>query len=110
MPKKKVSEKEVQEAVCEYLTIRNVFFWRNNTGAFCDNRGGFYRFGAVGSPDIIAIVGGYFVGIECKSPTGKQSEKQIEFQKKVERAGGQYILVRSVEDVAKFFDQFSRLS
>lgn len=34
--------------------------------------------------------------LEFKTPTGRQSDEQKEFQHQVERAGGKYVIVRSV--------------
>ena len=62
---------------------------------------GFMRFGAVGSPDIIAVINGQYVGIECKMPKGKQSPGQKEFEKNLIQAGGKYLLIRSIEDLIK---------
>ena len=59
----------------------------------------FMRFGAVGSPDIICVVKGQYVGIEVKAPKGKQNPNQIQFQQDLERAGGRYILAYSLDDV-----------
>jgi hypothetical protein len=59
----------------------------------------FMKFGAVGSPDIICVIKGQYVGIEVKSPNGKQTDNQKDFQNRLEMAGGRYILARSLEDV-----------
>jgi len=45
------------------------------------------------------VIDGQYVGIEVKGPKGKQSAHQKEFQKKLEAAGGKYILAYSLEDV-----------
>ena len=52
-----------------------------------------------GVPDLILIDKGRFIGLEIKSSTGRQSEGQKAFQEKLTKAGGQDILVRSLEDV-----------
>jgi len=53
-----------------------------------------------GQPDIIAILpGGIFCGVEVKTPKGKQSPDQILFQKRLERAGGVYIVARNIADI-----------
>jgi hypothetical protein len=39
------------------------------------------------------------VGIEVKAPKGKQSEHQRELQKKLEAAGGKYILAYSLDEL-----------
>lgn len=42
------------------------------------------------------------VWIECKSPTGKQSAAQKEFQTEVEAEGHTYLLVRDVSEAVKW--------
>lgn len=95
---KKSDEKAVQKSIIEYLTLKRYFFYRNNTGAFKTEWGGFVKFGAKGSPDIIAVIKGLFVGIECKDKQ-TQSEDQKQFQKSLEDAGGIYILAHSIDDI-----------
>lgn len=57
-------------------------------------------FGYPGAGDITGILpDGRRLEIECKSPTGKQSEKQRKFQEKIEQNGGVYLLVRSERDL-----------
>jgi len=91
----KILEKDIQNACMDFLNAYKIFFWRNNTGAFKTEVGGFYRFGYPGSPDIIAIHKGKFIAIECKTKTGKQTVRQKEFEEKTTKAGGIYLLVRS---------------
>ncbi len=95
----KILEKEVQKGILDYLIMKKVFHYRNNTGVSFTREGGMYRYGAIGSPDIICVINGQYVGIECKSSFGKQSDGQIEFQKKLEKEGGKYILAYSIDDV-----------
>jgi hypothetical protein len=92
-------EKDIQSAICDYLTARRHFFWRNNTGAFKTERGGFIRFGAVGSPDIILVHTGRPYFLEVKRPKTKQSPDQVSFQKEAKKAGALYAVVRSIDDV-----------
>jgi len=96
------SEKDVLDACMQLLEVKGVFHYRNNTGALKDRNDRLVRFGAVGSPDIVAIIDGKYVGIECKSTKGKQSENQMLFQYAVERAGGVYVLVHSVDELLSF--------
>lgn len=59
-------------------------------------------FGYPGSSDILGILsGGRFLAVECKSATGVQSDKQKEFQARIEANGGLYLLVRSVADLER---------
>ena len=94
-----MKESELQKSILQYLTLKRVFHYRNNSGAFKRDDGHFYRFGALGSPDIVCVIGGQYVGIEVKRPGGKQSEHQKEFQRNLETAGGKYLLAYSLSDV-----------
>lgn len=103
-PKKRL-EKDIQLEVCKYLDGRGYFFWRQNTGGVF-NRGsnGFMRiprYAKTGVPDIILVRNGCFIGLEVKREKTYQSDNQKEFQLGVEHAGGEYYVVRSVEDVQK---------
>lgn len=95
MPK----EKDIQNAIIEYLTYNRYFFYRNNTGAAKMANGRFVSFGVKGAPDIVCCIKGKFVGIEVKRTGGKQSVEQKLFQQALERSGGIYILAYSVDDV-----------
>ena len=95
----KERESHIQKAIVEYLEYRDIFHYRNNSGAFKREDGHFYRFGAKGSPDIVCVIDGKFVGIEVKRYGGKQSDYQKDFQSNLEAAGGRYLLAYSVEDV-----------
>ncbi len=92
-------ESAIQAQILQYLTLKGIFHYRNNSGGFKDANNHFYRFGALGSPDIICVVKGQFVGIEVKASGGKQSDHQISFQKRLEAAGGRYLLIYSLEDL-----------
>lgn len=99
-------EKYVQQSVIQYLQLKRIFHWRNNTGGVVStykDRTYFHRYGAIGSPDIFVIKNGKIFGIECKADNGKQSENQVVWQKDFEQAGGIYLLVKSVDDVIKIW-------
>ena len=99
MKKSNIKEADIQRHILMWLDYVKIFHYRNNSGAFKREDGHFYRFGAVGSPDIICVIGGKYIGIEVKAAKGKQSENQKTFQKELEKAGGKYILARKLEDV-----------
>lgn len=105
-----MKESELQRQILDYLALKRIFHYRNNSGGFKDAAGHFYRFGALGSPDIICVIDGQYVGIEVKAPKGKQSDHQKEFQRKLEEAGGKYILAYSLDDVMNGFSDFLPLS
>lgn len=73
--------------------------WINNSGVLRDKTDRPVRFGLPGSSDIIAIIQGRFVGIEAKVGKDLQRRNQENFAAAVRRAGGIYILARSVDDV-----------
>lgn len=91
-------EKQIQNAIEHYLTLKKHFFWKNNSGALPTKSGGFIRFGAVGSPDICLVKDGFFIGLEVKTKTGKQSDGQKDFEKRLKEAGGEYYIVKSIDD------------
>lgn len=123
-----MSEAQLQADVLRYLASRGLFVWRNNTGSVSGIVASIERalikalpycarvitlilapfkrgidFGLPGSADVLVILppDGRFLAIECKSPSGVQSEKQRRYQAAVERSGGLYILARSVDDVRR---------
>lgn len=99
-----MKENDIQRQILDYLTIKRVFHYRNNSGGMTkiyNGRKMFMRFGEVGSPDIVCVINGQYVGIEVKKPGGKQSDNQKMFQEKLEQAGGKYILAYSLDDIIK---------
>jgi hypothetical protein len=98
-PTRRMKESHVQRQILDYLALKRIFHYRNNSGGFKDKAGHFYRFGALGSPDIICVIDGQFVGIEVKAPKGRQSDHQKEFQHNLEAAAGVYVLAYSLDDV-----------
>ena len=93
------SEHDIQSLILIYVTsLSETFAFRMNTGK-ARMGGRFVTFGIPGQPDIFAIIQGRFVGIEVKTETGRQSKDQKNWQRNCERAGGIYILARSVDDV-----------
>jgi hypothetical protein len=93
-----MSEKSIQNAILVAVTkLPGSFFWRANSGV-APIEGRMVRFNLPGCPDILGTYRGRFVGIEVKTPTGRQSEAQRRFQAAVLRGGGVYVLARSVDD------------
>lgn len=103
MARKRNVGSELVKAVETYLQLtqkrKDFCFWRNNTGAFKTAAGGFYRFGAVGSPDFIVVKDGYFIGLEVKAGSGRLSEAQRAFKEMIKTHGGEYHEIRSIEDL-----------
>jgi len=98
-------EKEIQKQILQYLALSGVFHYRNNTGGFRDYRNHFYQFGTLGSPDIVCVIKGKYIGIEVKCKKNKQSDHQKAFQESLEKAGGEYFLCYSLDDAREVIDK-----
>jgi hypothetical protein len=99
-----MKESDVQRQILDYLALKRIFHYRQNSGAFAipetaSRARRFFRAGTLGAPDIICVIRGQYVGIEVKAPKGKMSEHQKAFQQALEAAGGRYVLAYSLEDV-----------
>lgn len=97
----KILEKEIQLAICDYLSLRKHFFWRQNTTPiFADGKfRSMPKYSLTGVPDIILIKDGKFWGLEVKREKAKMSEAQMHFMKNCTLKGGEYHVVTSVDDV-----------
>ena len=108
MPKQRIPqprEKDTQAAIIQWLEIKHIFHYRQNTGAFQTAQGNFYRFGHPGACDIIVVANGRYIGIEVKAPRGQLSKTQEHFRDNLILAGGHYIVARQLEDVIDYFLQ-----
>lgn len=98
-----MKETDIQLAICDYLALKKYFFWRQNNIGTYDAKSGYHRpmpkYSKNGVPDIIVIKDGFFIGLEVKTPKGRLSENQKIFQKECKSAGGEYYIVRSIDDV-----------
>jgi hypothetical protein len=96
--KPSLSEHNVQTQILDWLNLKKIFCYRQNTGGMVKGRH-FVRFAVKGSPDIIAVIEGQYVGIEVKRPGEKQSPEQGAFETALVMAGGRYVLAHSLDDV-----------
>lgn len=97
-------EKDIVNAILQYLQLKKIFAWRNNSGMIFgkDEKGRTYahRMGPKGSPDIIGIMSdGRFLGIEVKVPGNKPTDEQSEFLEEIQKRGGIAFVAYSVDDV-----------
>lgn len=120
------SEKAVQtDILLDMSGWEDTFVWRNNTGMAWQGEqlkvrtgstitvepgmvilrnGRPVKFGLEGSADIIGVSRGVPIAAEVKKQvTGRQSTQQGLFQQAWEKAGGHYMLVRSIEDAQRQF-------
>lgn len=78
----------------------DVRLWRNNSG-FLDGAITKIRVGlATGSSDLIGILApsGRFIALEIKTPKGRETEEQKQWQAIIRRFGGFACVVRSVQE------------
>jgi hypothetical protein len=124
MTKLKITESDIIRAVNDYLQIqrnkKKLMFIRNNSGAIPivdgKNKRRYIRFGDKGSPDFLVWLPynnemecGFIpmckwmrgLALEAKSDIGKQSIDQIEWQADFEKLGGEYYIIRSIEELIK---------
>lgn len=96
------SEHDLQNGILDYLHLKKIYCWRNNSGAFKkDNY--FIRFGKKGSADILGILpDGRFLAIECKAKGKYPTPEQEEFLQAIKQNNGVAILARSLDDVLRF--------
>lgn len=101
-------EGQMVKACLALLKLRGVMAWRNNSGALkAGNR--FVRFGAVGSADILGILGGgRFLAVECKAGRNKPTAAQAAFLGAVAKAGGLAVVVRDVRELQAALDAAAR--
>lgn len=83
-------EKDIVKAIMKYLkTVPRCFAWKEHGEMY----------GTAGIPDIIACVDGRFYGFEVKTETGKPTGLQEATIRKILKAGGVAVIVRSVDEV-----------
>lgn len=96
-----MTETELCKQVKDFLEIKGLPIYRNNTGAVKTGKR-FVRFGTVGSPDFIGHdFAGRYVGIECKVGSNKQSQGQVEFERVCNKYNAIYILCYNLDDLEK---------
>jgi len=100
-----MQEKIIQKAILQYLAyIKDLYFFRAGSGAIKTEKGGYFKSGKKGCPDIICCYKGKFIGLEVKNEKGKISEYQKQAERDISKAGGEYYIVRSVDDVIKIIN------
>ncbi len=108
--KPKILERDVQKGIIDFLAFRHIFHYRNNTGAAviqpANGPRRFLRAGALGSPDIVVIIGGKYIGIEVKRPGGVLRESQIAFRNAVNDAGGLYWVFDSIDSAVDHIQNY----
>ena len=90
----------LQKAILDLLAhIPKSYFFRASSGLIRTEIGNYFRTGKKGCPDICGVLNGKFVGIEVKVGKGKLSPFQKQAQEDIKKAGGIYVVARSLDDV-----------
>jgi len=89
MKSHRLTETDIRRQIQEYLRMTGWFVYYNLAGL-----GSF-----PGLSDLVAIKNGRTVHIEVKTPRGRQSERQKQFQQRLEESGGEYLIAKSLDDV-----------
>lgn len=107
----KILEKDIVREICEGLTSRNFFFWRNNNiPVFGRSNDGVKRFRKMskftpkGLPDIMIIHKGLTYGIEVKIANKNLSKEQEIIKGKFLENHAVYSRVNSWEEVANLLE------
>jgi len=104
-----MKESGIVSAINHYLqyqeNLNKLVFIRNNSGAFINPRGNFFKMGRPGSPDIfIFLKGGKCLHLEVKNEKGRQNVRQINYEMKIANLGHRYCVVRSVDEVERLIN------
>lgn len=101
----KIREADVIRAVSAYVKRCRLCLWRQNTGSMSREYNGktsYVKFGLKGAADFTGILpDGRRIEVECKRPGGRQSPDQRAFQLMIERNGGVYLLVESLDEFVR---------
>jgi hypothetical protein len=105
-----MTEGQLQDAIRLVLGANpDGVWWRNNVGV-AEFKGSLVRYGlANGSADLVGIYKGRFVALEVKVPTGRQTPEQVRWGQLVERKGGIYRVLRSVDDAHALLAELAAL-
>ena len=85
-----MKESDIVKSIIRYLkSLTDCFCWKEHGGMY----------GPAGIPDIICCYKGRFYGFEVKTEDGKPTELQKAMIRKIQKAGGTALVVRSVDEV-----------
>lgn len=89
----------MQDVLVAITALPDAMFYRQNSGLFFTPTGRRVRAAVTGAADIIGCYRGRAVAIETKRANGgAQRKSQEKYQAAWEKAGGVYIVARSVAD------------
>ena len=85
-----MQENAIVKGILAYLrSLNDCFCWKEHGGMY----------GTAGLPDIICCYKGRFIAFEVKNAKGKVTELQKRTMGEINSAGGEAMIVRSVDEV-----------
>ncbi|MDE6946252.1 MAG: VRR-NUC domain-containing protein [Anaeroplasmataceae bacterium] len=86
-------EKEIENEIKTYITAH---------GGLCYKIHGGDPYQETGIPDLLVCWKGLFFGIEVKDPKGKPSPIQLAQGARIKKAGGHFLIAKSLQDVKDY--------
>lgn len=109
-----MKEHDIQVAICNYLSLKNVMFFAVPNGGMRNIRVAqkLKREGVkAGVADLVLLFDdGECVFVEVKNEKGRQQETQKLFQQRVHERGFKYLIWRGVDDAVEFLNLRSRFN
>lgn len=94
-----MKERDLIAKISNYLkSITDLFFWKEHGG----------QYGTAGIPDLIVCYKGKFIAFEGKVGKNKPTPLQDATIKRILRAGGYALVVRSLEEVKDIIEALGR--
>lgn len=91
-------ESELKKGIKTYLKSKGAYIAPIANGAYAK----------IGDPDLVVCYKGLFIAIEGKTYEGRQSDWQRLRMEQVEKAGGIYAIVRSVDSARQLLEEIDR--
>jgi len=98
-----MKESEIQKQILDVLQLLEnkgkVYCFKAAAGGIKTDTGRFFKTGKAGCPDIVCCIDGKFVGFEVKTKKGRQTDNQVKAEEAIKKAGGSYLILRSLDDL-----------
>ena len=107
-----LKEKEIENLILEFLHLKGINCWKNQSVGIYDSRRKVYRknhnrYHRNGVSDIIGVLrDGKFLAIEVKTVKGRPTENQKSFIESVEKNNGIAFIARSIDDVIECLKEY----
>ncbi len=98
-------EQEIQSEIIEWLKSHGVLVWKCNLGGIRFAGRGMGKNPMKGFPDLGACHDGRLIAIEVKRYDGRMSPEQLEWKRRLEKAGAIVIVATSIESVRRHFEE-----